>query len=60
LVFEIKRGKSDLPFKDKMLLTYTYNEFKLPVTCNTEMTKYFTNGEFVGKYQKRFTFRYKG
>ncbi|MEY2902277.1 MAG: hypothetical protein RLY89_1383 [Bacteroidota bacterium] len=59
LVFEIKRGKSDLPFKDKMLLTYTYNEFKLPVTCNTEMTKYFTNGEFVGKYQKRFTFRYK-
>ncbi len=59
VAFEIKRGKSDLPFKDKMLLTYAYNEFKLPVTCNALITKYFSNGEFAGKYQKKFTFRYK-
>jgi hypothetical protein len=60
MAIEIKRGKTDLPFKDKMLLSYTYNEYKLPVSCNVEMNKYFSNGEFAGKYQKRFTFRYKG
>ncbi|HQR94848.1 MAG TPA: hypothetical protein PLZ97_15960, partial [Sediminibacterium sp.] len=60
IAFEIKRGKTDLPYKDKMLLSYTYSEYKLPLSCNVQITKYFSNGEFAGKYQKRFTFRYKG
>lgn len=60
VAIEIIRGKMDLPYKDKMLLSYTYNEHKLPVSCNVQITKYFSNGEFAGKFQKRFTFRYKG
>ncbi len=60
LVCEIKRGKTDLPYKDKMLLSYSYNDFKLPISCSVQITKYFSNGEFAGKYQKRFTYRYKG
>jgi hypothetical protein len=59
LAIEIIRGKMDLPYKDKMLLSYTYNGYKLPVSCNVKITKYFSNGEFAGKYQKRFTFMYK-
>jgi hypothetical protein len=58
IAIEIERGKTDLPYKDKMLLSYTYNEYKLPISCNAQITKYFSNGEFAGKYQKRFTFRY--
>lgn len=58
--YEVKRGKIDPPYKDKMLLSYTYNDYKLPVSCNVQITRYFSNGEFAGKYQKRFTFRYKG
>lgn len=60
LAYVITRGKRDLPYKDKMLLSYTYNDFKLPVSCNVQITRYFSNGEFAGKYQKCFTFRYKG
>jgi len=59
IAIEIERGETDLPYKDKMLLSYTYNEYKLPVSCNVQISKYFSNGEFAGKYQKRFTFRYK-
>ena len=58
--YEIKRGKIDPPYNDKMLLSYTYNEYKLPVSCNVQITRNFSNGELAGKYQKRFTFRYKG
>jgi hypothetical protein len=60
VVYEIKRGKIDPPYNDKMLLSYTYNDYKLPVSCNVQITRYFSNGELAGKYQKRFTFRYKG
>ena len=59
LACEISRGKRDMPYKDQMLLSYSYNEFKLPVSCNVKITKNFSNGEFAGKYQKKFTFRYK-
>lgn len=58
--YEIKRGKIDPPYNDKMLLSYTYNDYKLPVSCNVQITRNFSNGELAGKYQKRFTFRYKG
>ena len=57
--YEIKRGKIDPPYNDKMLLSYTYNEYKLPVSCNVQITRNFSNGELAGKYQKKFTFRYK-
>jgi hypothetical protein len=60
VVYEIKRGKMDPPYNDKMLLSYTYNEYKFPVSCNVQITRNFSNGELAGKYQKRFTFRYKG
>lgn len=59
VAYEIKRGERDLPYKDKMFLSYTYNDYKLPVSCNVQITRFFSNGEFAGKYQKRFSFRYK-
>ena len=58
VAYEIKRGKDDVPIKDLMLLSYTYNAYQLPISCTINIKKVFSNGEFAGNYEKRFTFRY--
>jgi hypothetical protein len=58
VAYEIKRRKYELPFKDYLYLSYTYNVYQLPVSCTIHIKKLFSNGTFAGKYQKRFTFRY--
>lgn len=58
--YSIIRGETDSEFKDVINLSYTYNKFNLPIHCKAEIRKEFTSdGTLAGKYQKRFTFRYR-
>ncbi|PJE48182.1 MAG: hypothetical protein CUR34_01535 [Sediminibacterium sp.] len=60
LTYTITRGDTDSPFKDIIHLSYTYNQFNLPIECIALIHKEFTrDGRAVGKYEKRFTFSYR-
>lgn len=60
ITYSITRGETNSPIKDIINLSYTYNQFNLPVQCfaviRKEMEKY---GTHLSTLQKRFTFRYR-
>jgi hypothetical protein len=60
ITYRITRGETDSDFSDVIHLTYTYNQFNLPIQYFATIRKeYRSDGTLVSTHQKRFTFRYK-